>query len=119
VREAAGRNRATVRSLSRALAQARPATDVAARTLAELRRRLPLAAQRALQARVQALARHQGALALLDVQNVLERGFAIVRDARGAPVTDCATLAPGAALEARFASGGALLRVERARPHDG
>jgi exonuclease VII large subunit len=49
---------------------------------------------------------------------VLDRGFAILRDERGTVVTDVATLAPGAVVEATLARGGAHLLVERTRPHD-
>jgi exodeoxyribonuclease VII large subunit len=45
--------------------------------------------------------------------SVLNRGFAIVRDERGAPVIRSAAIRPGQRLEAEFADGRSRLRAER------
>jgi exodeoxyribonuclease VII large subunit len=47
--------------------------------------------------------------------SVLNRGFAIVRDAEGRPVTRRAVLAPGQPVAAEFADGEAAMRVEELR----
>jgi exodeoxyribonuclease VII large subunit len=44
--------------------------------------------------------------------SVLQRGFAIVRDAQGAPIMRRAAIAAGARLQAQFADGTAALRAE-------
>ncbi len=127
--------RARVGELARRLAQ-RGALDAAARTarvaglqgrlLRELRAPLPAAArverlrdawsrlarERAARAheRVAALAQ---ALAHLDPQRVLERGYAIVAAADGAIVVDAAQVAPGDAVALRFARGAADASITR------
>jgi exodeoxyribonuclease VII large subunit len=65
------------------------------------------------------LERAQGRLALaarglnsLSPLATLERGYAIVFDAAGAVITDAATVAPGATIEARLAQGRLRARVE-------
>jgi len=45
-------------------------------------------------------------------ERVLARGFALVTTARGAPVTSAAKVAPGAALQLRFADGTVKARAE-------
>ncbi|MCX7891861.1 MAG: exodeoxyribonuclease VII large subunit [Burkholderiales bacterium] len=67
---------------------------------------------RARAARVDAAAR---ALAHLGPEAVLERGYAIVRDAAGRIVRDAAPLAPGDALEIAFARGTAEATVVATR----
>jgi exodeoxyribonuclease VII large subunit len=51
--------------------------------------------------------------------SVLHRGFVIVRDAEGSPVTRRAALRPGQRLAAEFADGAAPLRVESPEPSPG
>ena len=46
-------------------------------------------------------------------ERVLARGFALVTDKKGAPVTSAAKVAPGAALNLRFADGEVAVRAER------
>lgn len=111
--------RSTLAPLARGLRRARPDAPAARRELGELVRRLFEAQRRAQQARVTALAGLERGLAHLDVQAVLVRGFAIVRDASGRPLTDAGTLAAGQAVRARFAVGAADLRVERTHPAGG
>ena len=65
------------------------------------------------QERVAALAQ---ALAHLDPQRVLERGYAIVAAADGTLVVDANQVAPGDALALRFARGGADATVTRTKP---
>ncbi|ARJ66681.1 exodeoxyribonuclease VII large subunit [Magnetospirillum sp. ME-1] len=49
-------------------------------------------------------------------RKVLERGFAVVRDEHGAPVTSVTAAKPGTALGVEFADGKAGVRVEGAAP---
>jgi exodeoxyribonuclease VII large subunit len=65
-----------------------------------------------LQQRASTLAHLERALAHLNVQGVLDRGFAIVRDEQGRIVTDAGTLELGAPVQASFARGGAQLLVQ-------
>ena len=53
------------------------------------------------------------ALAHLDPQRVLERGYAIVAAADGAIVVDAAQVAPGDAVALRFARGAADASITR------
>jgi len=46
-------------------------------------------------------------------ERVLARGFALVTNAKGAPVTAAAKVAPGAALSLRFADGEVAVRAEK------
>ncbi len=59
------------------------------------------------------LERWHRSLQLLDPQQVLERGYAIVLDGQGQAVTDAARLTLGEALAIRLRRGGARARVER------
>jgi len=52
-------------------------------------------------------------------QSVLARGFALVRDASGAPLTRAAAVAPGAALTIGFADGEVKAVVEGRKPRRG
>lgn len=54
-------------------------------------------------------------LASVSYEAVLERGFALVRDADGHPVTRAAALPPGASFTLRFADGETRARAEAAR----
>ncbi len=55
------------------------------------------------------------ALAHLDPEHILARGFSVVRDASGALVRDSERIGIGQTLEIEFAQGGASTRVERLR----
>jgi exodeoxyribonuclease VII large subunit len=74
-----------------------------ARTVADSRRRLDHAAQ---------------VLETLSYQRVLERGFVLVRDAAGEPVTAASSTVPGMALALRFHDGevGATVDAEPPKP---
>jgi len=117
---AAGRARALLRQhraatadLADSLRRARPAPEQGLARLAELGYRLQKAQQRGAQLRASALALRAGALAHLNVQGVLDRGFAILRDPSGRPVTQAAALAPGMPVAATLAQGSADLVVTR------
>lgn len=70
--------------------------------------RLPLAAQR-----LEALGKRLQAASAL---SVLNRGFAIVRDESGRPVTRRAALKPGQRVSTEFADGSAPMRAEPGNP---
>ena len=53
------------------------------------------------------------ALEHLDPNQVLARGYSLVRDAQGNIVRDAQSLKSGDALDIGFAQGGAQVRVER------
>jgi exodeoxyribonuclease VII large subunit len=71
------------------------------------------AGQREARARLEGLAAR---LAAVSYEAVLERGFALVSDAGGAPVTRAAAVAPGAALALRFADGAVSVVAEGESP---
>jgi len=92
-----------------------PPVDALTVRAAELARRLQAGTLQSLAsraARLEALAR---GLAALDPHAVLERGFAIVRDAEGRALRDAAALSIGDRLDITLAHGGAAARVERTR----
>jgi exodeoxyribonuclease VII large subunit len=62
--------------------------------------------------RVEALGAQLGQL---NPEAVLGRGYAIVRDARGAIVTDAAALCAGEPIEVKVAAGAVAARVEAVR----
>lgn len=80
-------------------------------------------AQRLPQTVGQTLQRHQGALLLaqqrlhaVDPQRVLARGYALLTDAAGQPVTHVASLSPGQPVSASLADGEVDLQVLRSIP---
>ena len=91
--------KAAVHAPRRRLAEARTRLDRASPEL-----RLPLAAHRLLALRKR--------LEAASPASVLNRGFALVRDERGRPVSRRAALRPGQRLAAEFADGAAPMRVE-------
>lgn len=117
-REPVRHARTQAASLARALARARPDTAALRAQLQDLARRMQTAHQRSVQARTNRLAHLERALAHLNVQGVLDRGFAILRDPRGRPLTDATTLVVGARVQAQLARGSADLLVEGTRPND-
>jgi len=117
-REPVRHARTQAASLARALARARPDTAALRAQLQDLARRMQTAHQRSVQARTNRLAHLERALAHLNVQGVLDRGFAILRDPRGRPLTDATTLVVGARVQAQLARGSADLLVESTRPND-
>ena len=98
----------------RRLQRAQPDPLALRRALAERIVRLQRAQERSAQLRASALALRAGALGHLNVQGVLDRGFAILRDGSGRAVTSSASLAAGMAVSATLASGSADLTVIRA-----
>lgn len=117
-REPVRHARTQAASLARTLARARPDTAALRAQLRDLARRMQSAHQRSVQARTNRLAHLERALAHLNVQGVLDRGFAILRDPRGRPLTDATTLVVGARVQAQLARGSADLLVEGTRPND-
>ncbi len=100
-------------------AQARlRAPDLARRRLqlAHARKRLAGAALGRVRACNALLERFSGALHMLNPQQVLERGFAIVLDRQGGVVRDSATLAAGTGLTLRLARGTAAVTVDTVPP---
>lgn len=71
----------------------------------EARRRLAPAAAKSLQRREQRLAVLAARLAGLDPRGPLSRGFALVKDASGRPVTSASALPPGAAVALQWLDG--------------
>jgi exodeoxyribonuclease VII large subunit len=71
------------------------------------------AAERTRDRYAETLRRQQQALANLDPQRVLERGYTITRDADGKVLTRAAAVAAGSTLAVAFADGTATARVER------
>jgi exodeoxyribonuclease VII large subunit len=96
----------------------RARTDPAAgrRQVAELIHRLQQAQQRGAQQRSGALALRASALSHLNVQGVLDRGFAIVRDAAGRALSSADRLAVGMPVTATLARGSADLNVTAVHP---
>lgn len=72
---------------------------------------LPLALNRAVAQHAQRLERSGTALSMLDPQLVLERGYALLTDARGEPVTRMAQAGLGETLRGRLRDGELSLKV--------
>lgn len=104
---------ARLRGLQLRLAQARPDAAAAALRVAALDRRLHSAGRQRLAASAQRLQRCMQALAHLDPEAVLQRGYALAIDADGRVVSDAGRVQPGARLQLRFARGTAGVRVEQ------
>lgn len=94
----------------------RPDVGRARHALQATAARLASLAASSLQVERARLARLAGALAQLDPDAVLARGYSIVRDARGRAVTRVTQLAAGDVVSLRFADGGASARVEHLDP---
>ncbi|PAT43888.1 exodeoxyribonuclease VII large subunit [Vandammella animalimorsus] len=77
----------------------------------------PRALQTSLQAQQQRLAQAALRLRMLDPQQVLERGYAILSTAQGEIVRKPAQLQPGQTITARLAQGSATLQVPPHTPH--
>lgn len=102
----------TVRELARRSCRALPNIEAQHGRLDGLMRRLSGASAMRLHAREVRVEAAMRALAHLDPQSVLQRGYSLVRDATGAIVRDAGTLRKGDALHIRFAQGEASARVE-------
>jgi len=117
-REQGRRVRAQSLAQSRALLRARPDLPASATALAQLHRRLHAAQQQLMTARRNALMQQTRALTHLNVQGVLDRGFAILRDSVGRLLTDANQMRAGDQVQARLSRGSAGLIVQTTRPHD-
>ncbi len=98
-------------ALQQSLRAARPDLVQLGRRHAELGRRLQDAMQRTLERHDQRLVAVGQHLLHLDPNQVLARGYSMVRDERGAIVTDSATLQAGVRLDVTFAQGWAKVEV--------
>jgi exodeoxyribonuclease VII large subunit len=107
--------RADLRGLAPRLRGAAPDPAGLSRELARLARRLAIGAARAQRDRRARLEAAGASLGHLDPTQVLARGYAIVRDSRGAVVRAGAGLARGDALDLAFAEGGARVTVDEPR----
>ncbi len=76
---------------------------------------LPQAMARSLQKNADALERHDMRLKLLDPRLVLQRGYALLTDADGRPVTHVRQAPPGTGLQAQLADGKLDLQVTQPR----
>ena len=113
--ERLSRDHERVGALARRMRRALPDVAAANRELERLRTRLVAAALRGAAERERRLAALSTALAHLDPDQVLARGYSIVRDADGALRRSSAGLAAGSALDITFAEGGAAVTVRE--PH--
>ncbi len=105
------RRRQTLGALGQRLTVARPQTERAARRLDALAHRLDAAGHLALDERRANLARFAAALAHLNPQAVLERGYSLVTDEHGVIVRDSRTLEPNARIAVCFRHGRAEATV--------
>jgi exodeoxyribonuclease VII large subunit len=78
-----------------------------------LERSLPLSAHRALEVHTRRIEHCGAALALLDPQLVLERGYAFLTDAQGFAITRTSQARPGQPLRATLADGELGVTVDR------
>ena len=101
-----------LRAHARGLAAARPDPAGLERARVELGRRLTESARLRLTAAAARLSAMEAHLTHLDPGRVLDRGYAIALDEKGAVVRDGAALAPGDALDVRFARGYARTAVK-------
>ena len=80
-----------------------------------LQAQLPAGMRRGLGRRADHLARMELRLQLLDPRLVLQRGYALLTDAEGHPVTEARSAPPGTALQAQLADGSLDLVVTQPR----
>ena len=86
--------------------------DQGKRQLQTLLNRVDIAMRTNFAQRNARLERSEKLLEALSYHGVLARGFALVRDARGAPLRSASAAAPGAALEIEFADGRVAATVD-------
>lgn len=103
---------ARVAELSAMLRHPRQVVQEAGRSLTLWERRLQDLAPRLLQMPEQKLARAGALLEALSFHKVLERGFAVIRDAEGRPVTRAAALNPGERIEIELGDGRKTGRID-------
>ncbi|MEO7742818.1 MAG: exodeoxyribonuclease VII large subunit [Usitatibacter sp.] len=113
--ERLARNRERVEALARRMRRALPDVSAGNRELARIRQRLGAAAVRGTGERERRLVALRTALGHLDPNQVLARGYSIVRDAGGEVRRSSAGLAAGAPLDVTFAEGGAAVTVREPR----
>jgi exodeoxyribonuclease VII large subunit len=100
-----------VRHLGLRLAAARPRLGEPRLSLDHLGHRMAAAWERDHRRRCERIAALASHLAHLDPRQVLERGYAIVRDAEGRVVRDSATVGPGSEVGMQFALGHATAKI--------
>ncbi len=93
-----------------------PALAPQARSLSYLAGRLGVALDHRLATQLARTRQLAGEIGMLNPARVLERGYAIVRDAQGKVVRDSAVLSAGEPLLIRFARGEAAVTVDQATP---
>lgn len=110
--------RATLRAAERRLQPTtlRRATARPGAQLDRLAARTARAAERATRAQQRTLDHAEHRLRLVHPDNVLKRGFAILRDADGAPLSKLADLPEGSAAQLQMADGTADILVNARRP---
>jgi exodeoxyribonuclease VII large subunit len=104
-----------VSALARRLRRALPDVAAARRGIGRLQLRLGAAAVRGAGERERRIAALRTALGHLDPNQVLARGYSIVRDAGGEVRRSSAGLAAGQPLDVTFAEGGAAVTVREPR----
>jgi exodeoxyribonuclease VII large subunit len=114
LRTAVRRNRELLRGLEARLLRAHPQRRIADQrtTLAQLERRLGVAAAARLSSRRRALEALTAKLATLSPLSVLDRGYSLSRRPDGSVVTLASAMQPGEALQVRFRDGEVATRVE-------
>ncbi|MFZ3320964.1 MAG: exodeoxyribonuclease VII large subunit [Usitatibacter sp.] len=110
------RSRERLAQVLRAMRRALPDVSARRRENARLREQLSAWLQRRLREHTRHVAALRDALSHLDPDQVLGRGYSIVRDASGHVRTTSAGLAAGDALDITFAEGGAAATVREPRP---
>jgi exodeoxyribonuclease VII large subunit len=101
-----------LQTLQQRLRGARLDTALLANRHVELGRRLKEAMQRTLERYDMRLSAAHQHLQHLDPQQVLARGYSMVRNEKGAVVVDSATVAPGERLNVTFARGWAEVELK-------
>ncbi len=109
--QSCAQRRHALAGLGQRLVIARPRTDRAARRLDALAHRLDAAGRQTLETRHAQLAGLAAALAHLNPQAVLERGYSLVTDQHGVIVRDSRTLEPNARIGVCFRHGRAEATV--------
>ncbi|MDB5491341.1 MAG: xseA [Micavibrio sp.] len=99
------RRTARVAELSAMLRHPRQVVAEAGRSLAQWDQRLLSLKSRLLQQPEQNLQRMGGLLEAFSFHNVLKRGYAVIRDENGAPLTTAAATKPGQGIEIEFQDG--------------
>jgi exodeoxyribonuclease VII large subunit len=99
-----------------ALFRRTPRTDHGRSRVALLAQRLGASLRQQHAGRLEATARSAAALAHLNPESVLARGFAVVRDENGDVISSVAALAPGMTINLRLANGEVDAGVRAVRP---